>query len=354
MVFLGFLIIPTLLAFYMLVFNHTKIKLREFIAQIVIQSIVALISAGIVGAINVSDTKISNSRISKKVKEKVSCEHSYQCNCITTCSGAGKSRSCTTICQTCYHHPNDWNWVLYTTKKDKIKISRIDSQGKKEPPRYTSAVIGEPASVGFTYENYIKAAPDTLFQHQGLVEKYNLLLPKYPNNIYDYHRLDRFIVIGGVVEDNKEWAKQLSEINADIGMSKNANAIIVAVNSMPRDYSKALAQHWVGGKENDVIVVISGISTIEWVDVFSWSTSELLKIKIRDDILAGGTFDKNTILPIIKNHIENFYIYRQMSDFEYLKNTTTPTIWQWFFGLAFGIMISIGLSAIFYYNDPFA
>jgi len=50
MVFFGFLLIPTLLAVYMLVFNHKKIKLREFFAQIIIQCIIAALSAVVVGA----------------------------------------------------------------------------------------------------------------------------------------------------------------------------------------------------------------------------------------------------------------------------------------------------------------
>lgn len=57
------------------------------------------------------DTQILSGRVTDKIKESVSCEHSYSCNCIRTCNG----KSCSTHCSTCYEHSNDYDYNIHST-----------------------------------------------------------------------------------------------------------------------------------------------------------------------------------------------------------------------------------------------
>jgi len=354
MIFLALFGIPLLVAALIFIFGSGKITLKEFFAQIVAQAMVAAISVATIYWSNTSDTETWNGRISDKKRVRVSCSHSYSCNCHQVCTGSGQNQSCSTHCDTCYEHSFDVDWVIYTTNNENFDIDRVNRQGTQEPPRWTAAKIGEPTSLTHSYENYIKAAPDTLFRHQGLVEKYVKTLPSYPNKVFDYHRMNRMVTLGYVLPDLGQWNAELSEINADLGKSKQANVVVVVVNGLASDYAQALEQHWLGGKKNDVVVVMGAAGqSISWVHVMAWTTNELFKIQLRDALVEVGTLDRTTVLQTIKSHVAASYVRRPMKDFEYLKSSITPTTGQWVFSMVIGVILSLGLSFLFYREDIF-
>lgn len=109
------------------------------------------------------DTEIISGQVEGKKQVKVSCSHSYKCHCYTTCSG-GKTRTCTQHCSTCYDHPYDFDWDVYTTIGE-FEINRVDRQGTTEPPRWTQIKVADPVAREHSYVNYIKVAPDSLFNN---------------------------------------------------------------------------------------------------------------------------------------------------------------------------------------------
>jgi hypothetical protein len=340
-----------------------KITWKEAAVQIVVQA--ALIGAfvGIILSQNMSDTEVWNGVITNKKRVEVSCSHSYKCHCYTTCSnscsGSGSSRSCsqscTEHCQTCYDHRYDVDWDIYSSLRESWSISRIDRQGLVEPPRWTVANIGEPTSTTHRYDNYIKGSPDSLFKTGQSNLTFQKKLPAYPSGIYDYHRLDRLVRIDhdmtGV--DIKKWNAGISRISSEVGSSKQAN-IVVVITELPQDYFQALNNHWLGGKKNDAIPVI-GVdkdSNILWVEVMSLSNEEF-KVRLRNELMATNKLDPEVTLATIKQVVQSSYIRRPMKDFEYLKSSIQPTTGQWIFGMVLSILFSIGLSILFYFNDPF-
>lgn len=353
MILLTMLLIPTFVALGFLIFGGHKITLKEFFVQLGAQ---VLIMGGFYAAIsygNTYDTEVWNGRVASKAREKVSCSHSYSCNCRTVCSGSGKSRSCHTVCQTCYEHAYDIDWAVYTTLKERLEINRIDRRGMGEPPRWTSVSIGEPTSTTHGYTNYVKGAPDSLFRHSGLVEKFKTRLPKYPINIYDYYRLDRFLTVETTVVDAAEWNKQLSDINADLGHAKQVNAVIVVTGQAPEDYYYALEQQWIGGKKNDVVVVVDVDETkkINWVEVMAWTDNRLFQVTLRDHIRSVGILDRDKILAYVKQDVSDLYVRKSMKDFEYLKSTITPSVGEWIAAMILGLLISVGIGIFFHKND---
>jgi len=360
MIFSTFLIIPLLICLGSWLFTD-KITWKEVGIQVVVQILLIGIMSYALLQANISDTEVWNGLITKKWNERVPCRHSYPCNCHEVCHlscSGGKNNSCHnschTVCQTCYRHPYDIDWMAQNNINENWSINTIDEQGLREPPRWAEIQIGEPTSSTHNYDNYIKGSPNSLFYTEKFKEEDFKELPKYPLSIRDYWKLNRLIQIGVSLPDMTEWNKEISKISGDLGSKKQVNVVVVIARNKDHNFFNKLQRYWMGGKKNDVIPVI-GVddnNNIIWVEVMSLSNEEF-KVYLKNDILTLDTLDRNSILKLIKENIENKYIRKPMKDFEYLKNSIKPTKGQWIFGLILGIAISVGLSLFFYYQDPF-
>lgn len=343
MVFLILLLVPLLVmaGAYLL---WREVTWQEALAQTGAQAVVAGISALIVYHSSVGDTEVWNGRVTGKEKVWTSCSHSYQCNCRETCSGSGTSRTCSTTCDTCYDHSNDYNWEVYTTNKETIQIDRIDRQGSDMPPRWNAVKIGEPTAVEHTYTNYIKGSPDTLFRRQGQdTEKFKGRLPTYPK-VRDYYVMDRFLSsVSG--QDAAAWNAGLAKLNADLGAAKQVNMLVILTNE-PAEFFYALEEAWLGGKKNDVVLVIGvgADSKPSWANVMAWTDANIFKVQLRDDVLALPKIGHETVLPVLGKNVEATYVRKPMKDFEYLKASISPTTTQWVVSLIFGFVFSGGLT----------
>lgn len=351
------LIIPTFVALGFLYFGGKALTFKEFLTQMAVQVVLMTCVAYGVSCQNTHDTEILNGRVTRKVRDEVSCRHSYQCNCYQSCSSDSKgNQSCTTICQTCYEHSYDVDWDVHTSIGAVIGIDTVDRQGLIEPPRWTKVVIGEPVAVSHGYTNYIKGSPDTLFRHQGLTDKYEKSLPGYPGGIYDYYRLDRLVSVGLTLDDAKLWNADLSELNATLGAAKQVNAVVVVVKNAPAEYFYALEQSWIGGKKNDVVLVISVDDQLkmQWVEVMAWTDNKLFQVELRDEVYGNGqTLNRTSVIKSLTHYISTAYKRKPMKDFEYLSGLIKPTPGQWIFSMIFGIILSVGLGIFFLKNDVY-
>lgn len=329
------------------------ISWKEFLVLLLAQLVVAGSSALIVSCENTHDTEIWNGVTVNKKQVTVSCSHSYACNphpC--NCDDKG---NCSTCWDTCYEHTWDYDWDVYTSNNETITINRVDRQGVNEPPRFRSIKAGEPTSVEHDYTNYIKASPDSLFRHQGLTEKYKAQLPKNPQDIYDYYRLNRLITVGLGVQDIGLWNSDLSEINGLLGHNRQSNIIIVLVKNKPHDWYSALEEAWIGGKKNDVTLVVSIDDAMkpQWAEVMAWTTNPVFKVKLRDDIMDEPAIDRVAVMTALKWNVNTYFVRKPMADFTYLKGTITPTITEWIITLIIGILVAAGLSWLFEVVDVF-
>ena len=355
MILLTMLIIPTIVALAFFVLSGKRITIKEFLTQMAVQVVLMTCIAYGVSCQNTHDVEILNGRVTRKVRDVVSCRHSYQCNCYESCTGSGQNQSCTTICQTCYEHSYDVDWDVHTSIGRTISIDTIDRQGLLQPPRWTSVIIGEPVSISNWYTNYIKGSPDSLFRHQGLTEKYEKSIPGYPGNIYDYYRLNRLVLVGVTLTDATHWNRDLSELNATLGASKQVNIVVVAVKNAPQDYFYALEQSWIGGKKNDVVLVVSvdDSNNIQWTEVMAWTDNKMLHVSLRDQVNAVGSLTREPVIRALSNAVGAFYVRKPMKDFEYLSGLVKPTTGQWIFSMIFGLVLSVGLGVYMVRNDVF-
>lgn len=352
MVYLAFFAIPLLIALAAFVFTKQRISFKELLAQLAVQAVLVGIICSVAYYRNTWDVEIQNGRVSDKKKVWVSCSHSYSCNCREVCSGSGKDQSCSTVCDTCYEHSNDWDWEVYTTNRETIDIDRVDRRGSNEPPRWTAVRIGEPTSIAHSYENIIKAVPDSLFRTQGNEQ---VSAPEYPGNVYDYYRLNRLVQQGTNVADAGAWNNDLAEINADLGQRKQVNMVVVLAKNQSREWFKHLERNWIGGKKNDTVLVVNVDNTdkITWAETMAWTDHSIFKVRLRDEVLNIGTLDRSKILKTMATVVEKDYRRKPMSDYNYLRAAIVPTTTQFVVGIIIATLAALGLSLYFHENDPF-
>ena len=173
---------------------------------------------------------------------------------------------------------------------------------------------------------------------------------------YDYYHINKVVLVGGAqVADLRAWDKGLEDVNADVGRPKQANAIIVLAKGQPQEYFYALEEAWIGGKKNDVVLVV-GVDdqlTPQWATVMAWTTSEMFKVQLRDDVMAEGTLTRDKVMADLKKDVTQYYARKPMADFEYLEASITPTPLQWGLSLGISLVIAIGLTIWFIRVDIF-
>jgi hypothetical protein len=227
----------------------------------------------------------------------------------------------------------------------------------QEPPRWSSVQIGEPASFESGYTNYIKAAPSSVLRMTGQAKDFAGLLPEYPQ-AFDYYRVNHIVSAGVAIPDVEKLQVTLGKINGILGPTKQVNIILVAAKTADKRYLHALEEHWLGGKKNDLIIVLGvpdGFNKIEWAGVMTWSDVELLKIHLRDEILRSGSL---TNLPDVFDGMTGLvgkeWRRKPMEDFAYLRYQYSPSPGIMLALLLIGLISSLGLSWYFVNNDPFA
>ncbi len=344
------LVLPIVLAVVAALFSK-RITAHELGLQLGIQFVVGLMFFGIAFLHTAYDTETWSSVVSDKVRDEVSCRHGYPCNCRQECSGDGKDRSCWQVCDTCYEHDYDVDWNV-NSKIGSWSIDTIDSQGLKEPPRWTEVKVADPVVSLRSYTNYIKASPGTLFRGQGLLEKYKGTIPDYPQQVYDYYKIDRFVSVGFSAADVGEWNKDLMILNGSLGAAKQVNIIVVAVLGQPREWAYALRESWIGGKKNDAIVVlgIDGKDKIEWAEIVSWDRNPIFQITLRDR-LQGIVLRREEVIQEIQKAVSDFYVRKPMAEYSYLKYMIQPDPKLLIALLVMSLLTSAGLSAWMHRDD---
>lgn len=350
---LWLLIVPVLIGLFGLIVSKGKVTLKEFLVQegVVIIFIVIGYNIALHGA--TSDTEIWNGVIAKKWEGSGSCCHSYQCN-PHSCNCDSKGNNCSTCYDTCYEHSSDTTWNASTSNGETAYYDGCNAPGSSPPGRYESIIIGEPTAIEHSYTNYIKGNPDTLLRRNGQAERFKGKIPTYPS-VYDDYRVHHFLAIGVNVPDAELNNARLSEINAVLGHPKQVNITIIIVNESDASYVEGLREAWIGGKKNDLVVVIGtpAFPKIAWVSVMSWTKNEDVKISIRNRLVTLPAFDGTQVMNIIGEEVRTNFVRRQMREFEYLLATLEPPAWVCWLLFILGCLSSIGLTIAFWMFDPF-
>lgn len=291
---------------------------------------------GIVFAVSygsaVIDTEIWNGKVVSKNREHGSYQRSYECMCTTSTDSKGNT---TRSCQTCYEDHYTVNWTCNTTI-GQFTIDSEDSTSRRvydtpDPQRYTIIKAGDPAAKTSSYTNYVQAVPHSLFAAMSDVEKRKFAgkLPAYPDKVFDHYRINRFVSTGFAFTDAQQWNDDISLMLRDLGPQKQVNVIVVVAKTDDRAFVPALREHWEGANKNDVVLVIGSLDgrKIEFVDVISWTKSEIFKVQLVDRIRDIGLIERTQVMSALQDQIAKNFERRRMREFEYLKGEIDPPEW---------------------------
>jgi hypothetical protein len=129
-----------------------------------------------------------------------------------------------------------------------------------------------------------------------------------------------------------------------IGNSKQVNVVVLFTDVDTPDYLYSVKTKWLGGKKNDVVVIIGtpNYPDIEWVRVLSWTDSEIFKVELQDSIYDLKRIDKpDEVVNIIKENVVSKFQRKHMKEFEYLKEEITVDTWVYFLAYGLCLMLSV-------------
>jgi len=277
------------------------------------------------------DTEIWNGQVVSKERVHDSYQRSYECNCTTSTDSKGNQ---TRTCQTCYEDHYTVTWNCNTTIGD-YRIDHEDSTSQRvyrlpDPPRYTVIQKGDPVAKEHRYTNYIQAVPNSLFTPAAadLKAKFANLIPSYPDKVYDFYKINRFLTPGWAPADAAQWNQDIAMGLRERGPKKQVNVIIVIAKTNDSNYEYALRDAWEGANKNDVVLIIGSTEypKIDFVRVLSWTKNESFKVELRDAVMDKGVIDRS-IVDIMMKQIDTNFERRHMAEFEYLDGEIDPPEW---------------------------
>lgn len=323
---------------------HHSICWKEWLLQTVM--LVAILSGTFLLAKGgmTSDIRILNGEVTQKERDRVSCEHSYQCRCRTVRSGDSTRREC----DTCYEHSFDYDWLLRSTVGT-VEINRVDRQGLREPARFTQANIGDPVAMRERWTNYVQGAPHSIFNEKIDLESWLEHVPAYPEQVTDYHYVNRVLTTGTVSLNTDQWSMMLANALRPV----RDNVVIVVTDITAQDYVSAIERQWLRGNNNDtVVVLVVENDIIIRADAFGWSEDPLLYFELRD-ALTDTPLDPNTVIPSIISIKQAHFHAHDEDHFAYLSGEVVLPTWAYIALLLLTVALSTGTTWFFHNNETF-
>ena len=296
-----------------------------------------------------ADVEIISGAVTGKERVHDTYLETYECNCRTVKIGNTQTRQCSTC--TRRHYTVTWSVKsnIGSFQVDHKDWTSIAVYALPDPNRYTIVEKGDPVAKDATYTNYVRGAAESLFHDKIVDSRFKELIPQYPSRIYDLYKIDRVVAAGLTVPDLSSWNAELSDIQCTLGPQKQANVVIVLVNTNDTKYVNSLERAWLGGKKNDIVVVlgVSEYPKLEWARVFSWTNSEEFKINLRDRLSAMKVVDRTEILRTIEKTTHESFVRRDLKEFEYLADEIEPPLWAVIVALILQALVSIGVTYYF-------
>lgn len=312
--------------------------------------LVALLGGGIIEGgrlAGMQDTEVWNGSIASKTHTSMGCCHCRQeCDTCTRTNSQGRTETYRCHCREVCDHPRDYRWDLHVTTGDDIAVKQCEARESAEPPAWTKAYVGEPASVEHPYTNYLLADPDSVFQQAGNTAV-SLLTTNYPRVTGLYH-VDH--VVGSwpagvrpTLEDAMDAA------NTSLGSRKQVNVILYGYTgpASATDAAQALAQAWTYGKKNDLIVVVQHDGTgVVSADVVTISKVGELRSRVQHE-LAGVFLDE---LPEKVNAlVEHDFTRTPMAEWSYLESQARPPAWA----IVLAVLVEVGSAVVYVMQGAF-
>lgn len=309
-----------------------RIAGRDAALQIAVGVALMVVGYYVLRWVGVQDYEVWSGRIARTDHGTTGCCHDYACNCRQECTTSGEQRSCSDVCDVCYLHSYDEQYSATSTNDERVYHDTCNEPGSDAPADWLAIRVGEPTAWEHRYTNYVLAAPAEVIAPVPDMGRYLGLLPAYPRT--EGWEVRRFL-FAGIAEPPDAGAldEGLDELNADIGAAKQVNVIVVVVRAADRSYADALRAAWLGGKKNDVVVVIGApeFPEIRWARVLAWSAGPDdgagFKMELGGRIEGLRRFDGAAALAAIREEVVRGHVRRPFAELAELMTHARPPGW---------------------------
>lgn len=287
------LAMPILLSVLALIIYKHKITWFEVLIPIVASIIViSIMKFAMVRNLEADEEYLSNYYVSAEHYDKWN-EYIKKTCSYTTCTGSGKTRSCTTHYYDCSYvqtHPEKWEATLNDGSKVSItkqKYNKLVLEWRNEVfvdmHRRYHTIDGDAHQTRwdnkletvYTYEwsssysNKPQTA-ETVFHFEPLD---SLEVKK----VYDYQKVKNHYQ-QSCLGCSKENSKLLTQINAYWGRSKQLRIYVLLFKGQPLSIAELQRRHWKNGNKNELVICADVDS--KWAHSFSWSDDKRLEAEM--------------------------------------------------------------------------
>lgn len=385
-IFLSFLMT---LGFYL--FNKAQYKWWEFFLPTAATTIIVVVFKLAFGAIGDSYTEIWGSTITSVYEQEPynywqvqMCSRQVPCGTYTDSNGNSHTQYCTEYYDCSHQVDVGPSWYVKTDIGEGIGISEhmydslasvfggkrfivdshnnhdsrdrcVSSRGTKFEGKTVGKVSYEyrvdwpgteatrkAAATQHRYTNKVKSSDLTIFNISLVNKKQADSL-----GLFNYPKLDDELsyptILGTKV--SPEIKENFRKLNGKFGPTNEVRLWVLVYEDKPAIIANYQENYWVRGNMNELVVCIGKKdTTIQWVNVFSWTTNESLKIEIRDYIINQGSVTEKTwndLYVYLDNQLKT-YTRRDFAEFDYLKRRTKP--WEIIVAYIFGLLAAVGMN----------
>jgi len=300
----------------------------------------------------------------------------------TTCSGSGKTRTCTTHYYDCsYCDYNSEYWVMVDTKGNEIGISeqKYNQLIKKwsATPKFVelNRNINYHGSCGkdgdmysIKWNKHIQTSETSTYEKEftnilkcnhsafnfPIIEKKDAIklgLYEYPI-IGEYNKQNSVIGLSQLnIKGKKQLQTTMNYLNGNLGVSNKVRVYTLFFVDKEIDIAFKQEAYWDGGNQNELVVCIGvdKIGNIKWCKPFTWCDNKRMIVDTREDIMNMKSINSTKMYNIYKNNIMLFWKYKSFKDFNYL--SFEPSTGQLIFVYVLTTIISLLLTIWCIYND---
>lgn len=263
------------------------------------------------------------------------------------------------------YHSAEWHgllnsgqsvWIdegLYQQMKSVWGVEEFEDMKRdfhsKDGDKYATFIRGDDSKL-FTYfstHSYINK-----IQASKSIFKFKEVNPK-DYGLYDYPVVKDCYVpsILGDVGFKVDANRLLDILNAKYGMDKKMRVWLLLFKDKPLQAGLDQENYWMGGNKNEFVVCVGlkGNDEVDWCYVFSWSEKELVKIKVREQVMDMKTFNSVAFVVWLKDMLVKNYEKKSFKDFDYL--TVEPGMIAICVAFIVTLMVNIGISFFIVLNE---
>lgn len=349
------LILPIILAAFLYLFYKDKVCNWEYALLFGVSIASYAITSMVMYKSNVADTEYFNNLAVKVRYYEPWNEYIHRTCSYTTCSGSGKTQSCTTHYYDCsyvkYHREY---WVIISDTGTEINISVAEFNKLKalwkaqrvfvDMERNYHTQDGDAYDYGWNslpstaqnitsahyYDNKTQSA-NTIFKFADMTDE-----EAKKEGLYAYPKIysgyDQPTILGVFVADSTR--RKYDYLNGSLGAKKEIKLFVLYFWNKGRSIATQQKNYWKGGNKNELVICIGvdrASKKVQWVEAFSWSKIPTVESNIKAWYAANVSFSLEKFNPVLAGFIYSDWHRRNFEDFDYIEIelSQTQVVWLW-------------------------